>query len=58
MRLGTSFRTQLEATLLGGRRPLDGMGRRLEVHGCDLWTFRDGKVVRKDSFWKIRTPPT
>jgi ketosteroid isomerase-like protein len=22
---------------------------------CDLWTIRDGKVVKKDSFWKIRT---
>jgi ketosteroid isomerase-like protein len=31
-------------------------GRRIEVRGCDLWTFRDGKVARKDSFWKIRTP--
>ena len=30
-------------------------GHRLEVHGCDLWTFRDGKVVKKDSYWKIRT---
>ena len=30
-------------------------GQRIEVRGCDLWTFRDGKVVRKDSFWKIRT---
>ena len=28
-------------------------GLRLEVRGCDLWTFRDGKVVKKDSFWKI-----
>ena len=28
-------------------------GVRLEVRGCDLWTFRDGKIVRKDSFWKI-----
>jgi ketosteroid isomerase-like protein len=28
-------------------------GERLEVRGCDLWTFRDDKVVRKDSFWKI-----
>ena len=28
-------------------------GVRLEVRGCDLWTFRDGKLVRKDSFWKI-----
>jgi steroid delta-isomerase-like uncharacterized protein len=28
-------------------------GERIEVRGCDLWTFRDGKVVRKDSYWKI-----
>ena len=20
--------------------------------GCDLWEFRDGKVVRKDTYWK------
>jgi len=31
-------------------------GDRLEIRGCDLWTFRDGKVVKKDSYWKIRTP--
>ncbi len=31
-------------------------GTRVEVRGCDLWSFRDGKVTRKDSFWKIRTP--
>ena len=31
-------------------------GQRIEVRGCDLWTFRDGKVVKKDSFWKIVTP--
>jgi taurine dehydrogenase small subunit len=29
-------------------------GERIEVRGCDLWTLRDGKVVRKDSYWKIR----
>jgi ketosteroid isomerase-like protein len=29
-------------------------GQRLEVRGCDLWTFRDGKIAVKDSFWKIR----
>jgi ketosteroid isomerase-like protein len=28
-------------------------GPRLEVRGCDFYTFRDGKVVKKDSFWKI-----
>jgi hypothetical protein len=26
---------------------------RTEVQGCDFYTFRDGKVVRKDSYWKI-----
>lgn len=31
----------------------DLSGNRLRVRGCDLWTFRDGKVARKDSFWKI-----
>jgi taurine dehydrogenase small subunit len=31
-------------------------GQRIEVRGCDLWTFRDGQIVKKDSFWKIRTP--
>jgi len=31
-------------------------GDRIEVRGCDLWTFRDGKVVVKDSYWKISTP--
>jgi ketosteroid isomerase-like protein len=30
-------------------------GEPIEVRGCDLWAFaEDGKVVRKDSFWKIR----
>ena len=28
-------------------------GEQLRVRGCDLWTFRDGRVVRKDSYWKI-----
>ena len=28
-------------------------GERLEVRGCDLWTFHGDKIVRKDSFWKI-----
>ena len=30
-------------------------GQRIEVRGCDLWTLRDGLVVKKDSYWKIRT---
>jgi ketosteroid isomerase-like protein len=28
-------------------------GGRIEVCGCDFYTFRDGKVIRKDSYWKI-----
>lgn len=28
-------------------------GERKEVRGCDFYTFRDGMVVRKDSYWKI-----
>ena len=28
-------------------------GERIEVRGCDLWTFRGDEIVRKDSFWKI-----
>jgi ketosteroid isomerase-like protein len=31
-------------------------GERLEVRGCDLWTFRGDEIVRKDSFWKIVEP--
>ena len=32
-------------------------GERIEVRGCDLWTFGDDdRLVRKDSFWKIREP--
>jgi ketosteroid isomerase-like protein len=30
-------------------------GERIEVRGCDIWTFGDdGLLTRKDSFWKIR----
>lgn len=28
-------------------------GVRKEVQGCDFYTFRNGKVIRKDSYWKI-----
>lgn len=28
-------------------------GEKIRVRGCDLWEFRDGKVVRKDSYWKL-----
>lgn len=28
-------------------------GKKIEVRGVDLLEFADGKVTRKDSFWKI-----
>ncbi len=28
-------------------------GERLEVCGCDLWTFRGDEIVCKNSYWKI-----
>jgi steroid delta-isomerase-like uncharacterized protein len=31
-------------------------GSRVEVHGCDLFTFRDGKIVLKNSYRKSRSP--
>lgn len=36
-------------TLTGTTR--DGTGT--EVRGCDFYTFRNGMVIRKDSYWKI-----
>jgi ketosteroid isomerase-like protein len=35
--------------LTGTRRD----GQRIEMWGCDFYTFRGGKVIRKDSYWKI-----
>jgi hypothetical protein len=30
-------------------------GEHIDVRGCDLWAFdAEGKIFRKDSFWKIR----
>ena len=40
--------------LLTGTRP---EGRPVRVRGCDHWEFRDGKVIRKDSYWKIIEEP-
>jgi steroid delta-isomerase-like uncharacterized protein len=31
-------------------------GSRVEVHGCDVFTFRDGKIVLKNSYRKNRPP--
>lgn len=33
-----------------------GDGVRVEVHGCDLFTFRDGKIALKNSYRKNRSP--
>jgi ketosteroid isomerase-like protein len=38
-----------EWTLRGTQRS----GERIEVRGCDLLEFADGKITRKNSFWKI-----
>ena len=35
-------------------RGTDAKGNRLEVRGCDLFVFRDGKIAKKDSFRKNR----
>ena len=32
-----------------------GDGKRIEVRGCDLFTFKDGKIAVKNSFRKQRT---
>ena len=29
-------------------------GTRMEVNGCDVFTFRNGKIVHKDSYFKNR----
>ena len=31
----------------------DTSGAEVEVQGCDLFELRDGKIARKDSYWKI-----
>ena len=28
-------------------------GQKSRVRGCDLFTFAEGKITKKDSFWKI-----
>ncbi len=31
-------------------------GARVEVRGCDHFEFRAGRIVKKDSYWKIVEP--
>jgi len=40
--------------LLTGTTPA---GEQVRVRGCDHLEFREGKVVRKDSYWKIVDKP-
>jgi steroid delta-isomerase-like uncharacterized protein len=34
-------------------RGTQSSGEPVEVRGCDLFEFTDGKISRKDSYWKI-----
>ena len=31
----------------------DTSGERVEVRGCDLFELREGRIARKDSYWKL-----
>lgn len=42
--------TGISKWLLTGTTP---QGKKVRVRGCDFYVFRDGKVIRKDSYWKI-----
>lgn len=42
-----------EWTFTGTRRD----GTRVEVNGCDVFTFRDGKIALKNSYRKNRVAP-
>lgn len=44
-----SGETGISKWLLTGTTPA---GETVRVRGCDFYTFRDGKVTRKDSYWK------
>jgi ketosteroid isomerase-like protein len=42
--------TGMSKWLLTGTTP---GGEKIEVRGCDFYSFSGGKIVRKDSYWKI-----
>ena len=44
--------TGMSRWLLTGTTPA---GEKISVRGCDFYTFENGKVIRKDSYWKIVT---
>ncbi|HTQ58957.1 MAG TPA: nuclear transport factor 2 family protein [Candidatus Solibacter sp.] len=31
-------------------------GKKIAVRGCDLLEFKNGKIIRKDSYWKLVEP--
>ena len=31
-------------------------GKALDLHGCDIFHFRDGRIAHKDTFWKTIEP--
>ncbi|HEX7928742.1 MAG TPA: nuclear transport factor 2 family protein [bacterium] len=31
-------------------------GQRIDWLGCDLWEFANGKVTKKDTYWKVIEP--
>jgi ketosteroid isomerase-like protein len=31
-------------------------GTKMNLLGCDLWTFKDAKVTKKDTYWKTVEP--
>ena len=45
--------TGISKWTLTGTTPEGANGSK--VNGCDFYTFRDGLVVRKDTYWKILT---
>jgi ketosteroid isomerase-like protein len=42
--------TGMSKWTITGTRPT---GEKVRANGCDFYSFRDGLVVRKDSYWKI-----
>ncbi|MEP7346846.1 MAG: ester cyclase, partial [Gemmatimonadaceae bacterium] len=43
------------ATHRGDFRGLASTGRRIELHGCTVSRFRDGRIARQHSYWDMAT---
>lgn len=39
----------------GDFRGMASTGRRLELHGCTITRFRDGRIARQHAFWDLQT---